>query len=114
MFTITMISEIEMKEGANEPRIPENRIAIPKTNASAMFETMPAPATNIVPHFLSRKFASIYGTGFAQPIIKPALKTTRRSGKITEPTKSICLSGLSVSRPAYLAVGSPCASATKP
>ncbi len=114
IFTMTMISAIEIKDGAKEPSTPANRIAHPKTNARTKFETIPAPATSIVPHFLFLKFASIYGTGFAHPIINPALNTTRRSGRITEPTISICLSGLSVSRPAYRAVGSPCASATRP
>ena len=79
IFTITIISEIATKAGANEPSTNEKRIANPKINARMILEIIPADATNTVPHRLLRRLLSIYGTGFAQPIINPALNKTRRS-----------------------------------
>lgn len=99
-FTKTITVAIEINAGADEPSTPAKRMPTPKISAKQIFTATPAPATKSVPYFLLRRLFSLYGTGFAQPIIKPAFKTMSKSGKITEPTMSICLSGLSESLPA--------------
>src|SRR3989344_4411939 len=79
----------------------------PKTRAIKIFESGPAAATMASPQRWFLKLYGLKGTGFAQPIIKPAPEMERRGGKITEPNGSRCFSGFSVSRPSYFAVESP-------
>lgn len=44
----------------------------PKTRAINRFANIPAAATMTSPHLLLLRLSGLYGTGFAQPIIKPA------------------------------------------
>lgn len=85
----------------------------PKRTARAILEAGPAMATLAAPYLRSRRFKGLYGTGLAYPNIKPpSIKESR--GNITEPNISRCLSGFKVSRPRFLAVGSPKEYATAP
>ena len=53
------------------------------------------------------KYKGLNGTGFAQPNKTGLLIKKRVNGKRNEPKKSRCFIGFKVSRPAFLAVGSP-------
>ncbi len=88
------------------------RMIVPNMSASNRFETGPAKAMRNSPCLLFFRLYGLYGTGLAQPKVKPANEVMM--GTIIEPIGSICLIGFMVSRPAYLAVGSPRASAARP
>ena len=85
----------------------KNRKQSPKTRASMKFVSGPAKATRASPYFPYFKLYGLYGTGFAQPNKNPALITTSKMGKMTEPIGSAWRIGLRVSLPFSFAVGSP-------
>ena len=87
---------------------------IPKMTATRIFEAGPAKAMSGSATFLFLKLYGLYGTGFAQPIIKPAFIKYKTNGKTTEPNQSKCFSGFKVSLPSYCAVLSPKQSAVNP
>lgn len=85
----------------------------PNRTARAILDAGPARATLAGPYLRSLKFNGLYGTGLAYPNMKPPRKKERRGSK-TEPNISKCFNGFSVSRPRFLAVGSPKEYATAP
>ena len=76
------------------------------TSASSTLDAGPASAVSAMPRLGLRKRIMFTGTGFAQPNLNTTI--------ISRPIMSICLSGLSVRRPASFAVGSPRRYATQP
>jgi len=85
----------------------------PNNTAKAIFDAGPASATLAGPYFLSCKLAGLYGTGLAYPNMNPPT-IKEIIGRITEPNMSRCFIGFKVSRPKFLAVGSPKEWATAP
>lgn len=85
----------------------------PNITAKAIFDAGPASATLAGPYFLSRKLTGLYGTGLAYPNMNPP-SIKEISGRRTEPNMSRCFIGFRVSRPRFLAVGSPNELATAP
>ena len=88
------------------------------SQARKKFISGPAMATIAMPRRGSRNFQAPTGTGLAQPNMKKILcggnsnwLISRKPGRMMVPTRSICLIGLSDSRPASRAVVSPSASA---
>ena len=71
------------------------------------FAAGPAPATQIMSRFGCRKLPKLTGTGFAQPNRNGAPVSSRTPGTRIVPTRSMCFSGLSVTRPSIQAVWSP-------
>ena len=78
----------------------------PNRTAKEIFDAGPAMATLAGPYFRSLKFSGLYGTGLAYPNMKPPRKKEMRGSRM-EPNISKCFKGFKVSRPRYLAVGSP-------
>ncbi|MFH1455013.1 MAG: hypothetical protein ABIF22_01690 [bacterium] len=104
-----LIRGIEEKLKCNNPLIIR-----PKIIATRRFDAGPAIDIRGSATFLFFKLCGLYGTGLAQPIIKPACVIARARGKITEPNQSRCLRGFRVSLPSYCAVLSPKQRAVKP
>jgi len=82
-----------------EKDVENSRLNNRATKAKRIFATIPAEETKMSPFRLSEMLLKLTGTGFAHP--KPARKSMR------VPMGSRCLSGLKLSRPDHLAVGSP-------
>src|SRR3989344_5402111 len=79
-----------------------------KMKATTRLVAGPAKATHTGPHLPPRRLYGLYGTGLAQPKTNwPAVVKYNMRGKTIEPVISMWAKGLRVSRPAYLAVGSP-------
>lgn len=85
----------------------------PNKTAKVKFDAGPTSATLAGPYFRSRKFSGLYGTGLAYPNMNPP-NINEMSGRKTEPNISRCFIGFRVSRPRFLAVGSPKEFATAP
>ena len=88
------------------------RIMKPKTRAIDKFEAGPAKAMRNSPVLLFFKLYGLYGTGFAQPKVKPAKYVI--SGTTIVPIGSMCFNGFRVRRPCRRAVGSPRRLAMRP
>lgn len=117
MNTIELAMDIKFIRNApgKIPRVDgKNRIASPKTKESERFAKGPAAPTQAGPHRLFRKLYGLYGTGLAQPIKNGLCVIMSRAGRRIDPKRSRCGIGFKVNLPAYLAVLSPKASATKP
>jgi hypothetical protein len=82
-----------------EEEVENNRMNNRAKKAKRIFARIPAEETKISPFRLSEMLLKLTGTGFAHP--KPKRKSMR------VPIGSRCLSGLKLSRPSHLAVGSP-------
>ena len=80
---------------------------IPNKIATKKFEAGPARAISGSDMLLFLKLYGLYGTGLAQPIIKPVPVRYKNSGRTIEPNKSRCFIGFNVSLPSYCAVLSP-------
>lgn len=78
-----------------------------KITAVAKLATGPASAVRSRSFNGFLKLYGLTGTGFAQPNTKPVPEKMRSAGSKTVPTRSMCFMGFRVTRPAYLAVGSP-------
>ena len=113
-LTITIIAVIEANDDEMKLYSMPKRRTRPKNSAIIRFESGPAMATMASPQRLFRKLCGLYGTGLAQPKMKPALVKIKSAGRIIEPKISRCLRGFKVKRPSDLAVGSPRESAATP
>ena len=76
-----------------------------KNSAMRRLEHGPAAAMRNSPERLFFRLYGLYGTGLAQPKVKPAREVMM--GTMIEPMGSICFSGFKVNLPCNLAVGSP-------
>jgi hypothetical protein len=90
-----------------------NRAANAKTTISTRFTAGPARPTRSMSRRRFRRRLGFTGTGLAQPNAGSPPRTAI-AGRMIDPSGSMWGTGLSVSRPARLAVSSPCQSATTP
>ena len=77
------------------------------TKATAKLVSGPATPTHAIPRWPSLKWRGSTGTGLAQPRKAVPLDSRYVTASATVPHVSMCLMGLSDSRPCALAVGSP-------
>ncbi len=95
-----MISHVPVSAGSASPRKPTTANNAPARTKRPRFVAMPASETMMSPLRKLRYFRGVTGTGLAAPKVnRPFDANHRMTGNSTVMNGSMCLRGLSVSRP---------------